>query len=137
MPFEAFAWLSSAHIFILVPRLNPDRFFEMFYDRFTGSSPEVASHFEGVDMKKQRRMLMASLAYVSEFASLRTNTDYLKQLAERHSRREANVDPALYDLWLETLVETVRETDPEFTEEVGVAWSVVMSPGIAYMRARY
>jgi len=116
---------------------DPDQFFSRFYDRFIPSSPEVTARFKDVDMKRQRKILEASLAYMSEFAAFLTRTDQLEQLAERHSRRELDIDPALYEVWIDMLVDTVRESDPEFTDEVGVAWRVVMSPGIAYMRAHY
>jgi hemoglobin-like flavoprotein len=116
---------------------DPDRFFSRFYDRFIPSSPEVTAMFEGVDMKRQRKILEASLAYMSEFAAFLTMTEPLERLAERHSRREIDVDPALYEVWLDMLVATVEESDPEYTEEVGVAWRIVMSPGIAFMKAHH
>ncbi len=116
---------------------DPDRFFSQFYDRFIPSSPEVTALFEGVDMKRQRKIIEASLAYMSEFAAFLTKTDPLERLAERHSRRGIDVDPALYEVWLDMLVETVRESDPEYSDEVGLAWRVVMSPGIAFMKAHY
>ncbi len=116
---------------------DPDRFFSQFYDRFIPSSPEVTALFEGVDMKRQRKIIEASLAYMSEFAAFLTKTDPLERLAERHSRRGIDVAPALYEVWLDMLVETVRESDPEYSDEVGLAWRVVMSPGIAFMKAHY
>lgn len=72
---------------------DPDRFFSQFYDRFIPSSPEVTALFEGVDMKRQRKIIEASLAYMSEFAAFLTKTDPLERLAERHSRRGIDVDP--------------------------------------------
>jgi hemoglobin-like flavoprotein len=116
---------------------DPDRFFSRFYDRFVPSSPVVTALFEGVDMKRQRKILEASLAYMSEFAAFLTKTEPLERLAERHSRREIDVDPALYEVWLDMLVETVKEFDSEYTEDVGLAWRVVMSPGIAFMKAHH
>ncbi len=116
---------------------DPDRFFSHFYDNFVPSSPRITALFKDVDMKRQRKILEASLAYMSEFAAFLAETEYLERLAERHSRRDVNIEPALYDLWLDTLVDTVKEFDPEYTDDVGVSWRVVMAPGIAYMRAHY
>ena len=116
---------------------DPDRFFSRFYDRFVPSTPEITAHFKDVDMVRQRKILEASLAYMSEFAAFLTKTDQLERLAERHSRRDIDIDPALYEVWIDMLVETVKESDPEYTDEVGVAWRVVMSPGISFMQAHY
>jgi hemoglobin-like flavoprotein len=116
---------------------DSDRFFSHFYDRFVPSSPAIEAMFIDVDMVRQRRILEASLAYMSEFAAFLTKTDQLERLAERHSRREIDIAPALYEVWLDILVETVEELDPEYTDEVGLAWRVVMSPGIAFMKAHY
>lgn len=117
--------------------VDPDRFFSRFYDRFVPSSPEVTELFKDVDMARQRKILEASLAYMSEFAAFLTKTEPLERLAERHSRHAIDIDPALYDVWLDMLVETVEESDPEYDDEVGLAWRVVMSPGIAFMKAHY
>ena len=116
---------------------DPERFFSRFYDRFLPSRPEVTALFEGVDMHRQRRIVEASLAYMSEFAASLTKTDPLERVPVRHSRREIDVDPALYEVWLDMLVETVEESDPEYTDEVGLAWRVVMAPGIAFMKGHY
>jgi len=116
---------------------DPDRFFSRFYERFVPSSPEITGLFENVDMKRQKKIIESSLAYMSEFAAFLTETEYLKRLGERHSRRDVNIAPALYEVWLDTLIETVEEYDPEYDEDVRVAWRVVLAPGIAYMKAHY
>ena len=39
--------------------------------------------------------------------------------------------------WLESLIETVQLFDSRFTEEIELAWRVVLAPGIAYMKFKY
>jgi hypothetical protein len=63
--------------------------------------------------------------------------DYLQRLAERHSKRGADIPPRLYGVWLDCLIETVRRFDPKFNENVAVAWRSVLSKGIEFMTARY
>jgi hemoglobin-like flavoprotein len=43
----------------------------------------------------------------------------------------------LYDLWLDSLLATVREVDPAWNAEVEQAWESVMTVGIAYLVSRY
>ena len=61
----------------------------------------------------------------------------LPWLAERHSRRDLDIRPELYDLWIDCLVETARAHDPEFGPEVESAWRETLTVGANYMRERY
>ena len=62
---------------------------------------------------------------------------YLKDLAEVHSRRQRNIGADLYDLWLKSLLATVKEMDPQCSLEIERAWDKVMRIGIRYLLARY
>lgn len=48
-----------------------------------------------------------------------------------------DIAPRLYDLWLETLIDTARDFDEQFDEEVELAWRLVLTPGIVYMKFYY
>jgi hemoglobin-like flavoprotein len=115
-------------------------FLEAFYERFVGSSEEIRAKFAGTDMKRQVRMLEDSLFVVAvavqgEEGSLARSE--LPRIAARHSRKDLDIRPALYDLWLECLIETVRTHDPQFSPEVEAAWRGTLAFGVDYMRARY
>jgi hypothetical protein len=40
-------------------------------------------------------------------------------------------------VWLDCLIETVRQFDPKFNEEVATAWRAVFSKGIEFMTSRH
>ena len=61
----------------------------------------------------------------------------LPRIAARHSRNDLDIRPALYDLWLECLIDTVRGHDPQFSAELEAAWRDTLAFGIDYMRARH
>jgi hypothetical protein len=61
----------------------------------------------------------------------------LARVAERHSRRDLDVDPALYDPFIDSLIETVGAHDPEFSPDVEGAWRATVASGVAYMRSKY
>jgi hemoglobin-like flavoprotein len=114
-------------------------FLESFYKRFLASSPKVREKFALTDFVRQRRALRASLHYML-LAAQNEEKDpdkYLKDLAELHSRRVYNVGSELYDLWLDSLLATVKECDPQYTPEVEQAWESVMMVGIHYMLKHY
>lgn len=62
---------------------------------------------------------------------------YLAEVAERHSSRQLGIGAELYDLWLDSLLATVREFDAEFSPAVEQAWEDVMAIGIRFLCSRY
>ena len=120
--------------------LGAPGFLVEFYERFVGSSDEVREKFRGVDLKRQARVLEDSLYVVAvavqgEEGSLARGD--LPRLTERHSRRDLDIRPELYDLWAQCLVETARAHDPEWTVDVAAAWRDTLAFGVEYMRQRY
>jgi len=115
-------------------------FLDDFYDRFVGSSEEVREKFRGVDMKRQVRMLEDSLYVVAvavQGAEGSPARGALPRLAERHSRRDLDIRPELYDLWIDCLVEAARAHDPQFSPEIESSWRLTLAVGADYMRERY
>jgi len=115
-------------------------FLDDFYRRFVGSSEEVRAKFAGTDMKRQVRMLEDSLLVIAvavqgEEGSMARGD--LPRIARRHSRKDLDIRPGLYDLWLECLIETVRAHDAQMTGEVEAAWRETMAFGIDSMRGSY
>ena len=86
-------------------------FLEDFYRRFIASSEEIRAKFAGTNMNRQVQMLEDSLYVVAvaiqgEEGSLARGD--LPRIAARHSRKDLDIRPGLYDLWLECLIEAVR-----------------------------
>ena len=111
---------------------NP-AFIRSFYDIFLETTPAVAKKFEHTDMSAQRTMLHDSLLMMVEFNRTREPSPALQQLANSHSRRVHDINPEFYELWLDSLVAAVSRYDPEFTDQVDLAWRIALAPGIAYM----
>lgn len=114
-------------------------FLDRFYERFLASSPEVTARFQGTDFVRQRRALLASLHLILLAAEDEEKGPprYLKDLAELHSRQRLDIRPEFYDLWKESLLETVRECDGKFDDEIGEAWDSVLAVGISYLVSHY
>lgn len=115
-------------------------FFEDFYRRFIDASDEVRAKFANTDMQKQVRMLEDSLLVVAvavqgeEGSPARSD---LPRIAARHSQKDLDIRPELYDLFLDRLLDTVRTHDPRFTSAIEAAWRQTMAVGIEYMRSRH
>lgn len=112
-------------------------FLHRFYALFLASSDTVATKFARTDMRRQARLLRTSL-YIMMLASGESErVVHLERLAKLHSRAGLDITPALYDLWLDRLLQAVAEFDPLFDKETDVAWRRVLQPGIDIMKSRY
>ena len=118
--------------------LGHPKFLDRFYEHFMASSPEIAERFRDTDFDRQKAALTQSLyLLILALDGGEAAIAYLDQVARRHGRSALDVRPELYDGWLECLIRTVREHDPEFSDDVERAWRETMRFGIAFMRARY
>lgn len=114
-------------------------FLDRFYEKFLASSPEVRERFKGTDFVRQKRALLASLHLILLAAEdeKKGPPRYLKDLAELHSAKNLDVRPEFYDLWRESLLETVKEYDSQCDPEVRGAWEKVLEVGISYLVSHY
>ena len=111
-----------------------ERFFDRFYERFTGLHPEIKEKFSKTDFAHQKKMLRESLDEMRDFADKLCSNNYIITLARIHGTRGHDIAERFFDLWLDELVETVAEIDPECNDNVRLAWRVTMAPGIEFMK---
>ena len=115
-----------------------ENFLTRFYEHFLAASPRVAEKFANTDFERQKEALRLSLRMMA-MASVESDAadTYLEYIAKRHDRHHLNIEPELYELWLEALIDTVRECDNEFDAEIEQAWRSVLRYGINYMISHY
>lgn len=114
-------------------------FIDRFYERFLASSPDVRDKFANTEFVRQKRALLASLHLMLLAADEEATGPerYLRDLAARHGKAQLDIGAHFYDLWLDSLLETVRECDPECSSEIEQAWERVMGVGIRYLLHHY
>ena len=108
-------------------------FYATFYGHLLASDPRIPPMFAHTEFERQHRLLKHALGLLIIYAK-RANPSLLDRIADRHL--EVGVGEELYPFFVESLVRTVAEHDPEYTPEVGEAWRVAMEPGLEYMRSR-
>ena len=113
-------------------------FLDRFYSVMAASNEEVASKFESTNFARQAILLKASLYMMMLVAWERPEGHaHLERVAERHNRKELDIRPGLYDVWLDCLIATVKEFDSDFDPNVERAWRQVLAHGIEFMKSRY
>lgn len=117
--------------------LNPD-FIQAFYETFFRNCPRAKPMFAKTDFDRQARLLRHAIGLLLVFpAHSQQEPSVLTRVAERHSRRDLNVHPSLYDPFVDSLIETVCEHDSQFSPDVETAWRATLASGVAYMRSKY
>lgn len=113
-------------------------FFNAFYERFISASPEIADRFDGVNIKAQGKALR--LAFYLLLRTIDGDPAAWQELelrAIRHGRNNLDIQPWMYDVWLDSMLATVLEFDTALTPATEAAWRRVIQKGIDFMVSRY
>ncbi|OMH30802.1 globin [Motiliproteus sp. MSK22-1] len=127
----------SSYSRVLAVTYNKQGFFETFYQRFVVADEKVSELFKNTDMARQQKLLESSVYFLRDFYTTSYADDVLQKIAILHSKRVLDIPPALYDLWLEVLLSTVSDFDPLFDENIELAWRLVLSAGITFMKFKH
>lgn len=113
---------------------NP-AFLDVFYDTFIGGSPEVAAMFASTPMKRQKRLLKASLftAMLAADDNLPAK-EQLRRLAERHEH--LHIPPRLFDFWLESLIAAAKQCGGELDVRTEAAWRAILGIAIEFIKGK-
>jgi len=117
--------------------MAPD-FLQAFYRNFLTACPEAAPHFAHTNFEQQTKLLRQAIGLLLIFPNPPAKKlPLLARVAERHSHRDLNIDPALYRPFIDALITTVKQFDGECTPAVEAAWRETVAPGVAYMQSKH
>lgn len=114
---------------------DPDLFFKHYNDKFINADPQIAVLFSNTGMEQRAKILMESMTHIISFVTSNEASEEINRIAISHGKDDLNITTEFYDIWLECLIDTVRELDPEFNSQVEKAWRAIMSPGLEYMKS--
>ena len=113
-------------------------FGETFYGIFLKKSPQIAELFAETDFSKQRKHLRASVfMLVNRDIEDQKTQEVLTGVGNSHSRRKLDIRPELYDIWRQSLCETVKELDSDWSQELESDWQRQVQPGIDFITSLY
>ncbi len=117
--------------------LRRSDFLRRFYTIFTGSHPAIAERFSNTDWNQQihllRHGISASILYASGGG---LGHDEIERLHKSHGPSGYDIPDWMYDNWLEALIQTLSETDPQWSDELERRWREAMSTAIAHISGR-
>ncbi len=115
-----------------------EKFIPEFYTRFLGVSEEIRDKFRFTNMEQQNKMLARSLELCA--GATAGEPKALAEISERattHDRNHLNIEPRLYDVWLETIIETAAQFDDQWTDAVEAAWRRILGHVVQRMIRSY
>ncbi len=110
--------------------VNP-KFFDVFYANFLASHPTIAPMFAKTEMSKQKSLLRQGLTMM--FMHLGGNgvgTTGIDRIGESHSKKKMNIDPNLYDYWINSLVKSAQECDEKWIPALEAEWRKTLRTGV-------
>jgi len=111
---------------------------EGFYTHFFARCADAQPMFARTDFHRQVKLLRHAIGTLLIFPRHeKREPNLLTRIAERHGRGDLAVDPSLYPRFVDALIDTVREHDPQFGPAVERAWRATVAPGVAYMQSKY
>lgn len=115
-----------------------DEFFDSFYANLVDREIAIGQMFAGTDMRKQNHLIEEGIGQLIAFAEGNAQADRrIRELGRTHSRSHINVPPEFYPLWADSLMNAVKEHDPEFSPELEEEWRKIIAPGIERMVSLY
>lgn len=114
-------------------------FIARFYEILLDSHPQMAPMFANTDFTQQNKALRRGISTAIEFAggsSIVQRT--VDRMAHVHSRAgHAPVPPRLHELWLESMVQAVSESDPEASPKLLRRWRRALEPIVEHFSKVY
>lgn len=119
--------------------LQSGQFISRFYEIFMDSHPDIRPVFTQTDMGRQRHALRRGISNAILYGGGNSLVQrVIEATAALHSRQgRAPIAPHLYRYWLDSLLQAVREHDPQVTPELEGRWRSSITPAIELFIQRY
>jgi len=119
----------------MITRDTKDKFFHTFYEKFLSSNPVIGEMFKNTLFDKQITMLKNAISMAILFAEKQDELarDVLTKIRNSHSKSRRNVKPEYYNDWLVSLMDTLKECDPQFNVQLEANWREMLQVTIDYI----
>ena len=111
-------------------------FLPRLYEHLLASDPAIPPMFASTEFPKQYRLLQHALGLLLSYGN-KPDDLLLERLAAKHSAKSINVPPRMYALFVDSLLEAIREFDERCDGGIETAWQDALRPGLDFMKSRY
>jgi hemoglobin-like flavoprotein len=119
-------------------RVYGHRLSERFYEILLAADPRIEQLFAHTDFARQKELFLHGLVSLLDYAEGKASGQMaIKRLGELHSRRRMNIAPEMFIVWVDSLMKTLAELDPQFTSQLEGEWRRTLGPGIDVIKRMY
>ncbi|MHA2501491.1 MAG: globin [Candidatus Kariarchaeaceae archaeon] len=108
-----------------------DQFYEVFYESFIPRDPKYGLLFQTSNFRQQYSMLNIAMFQFYTYIISGINIPDLSRIREIHLNMHLTISD--YENWKAAMVETVEKMDPEYSDEIGMAWTQIIEDCIEYI----
>lgn len=113
--------------------MNP-KLIERFYKIFMDSSPQIRAKFVDTDFDTQYELLNQGISMAILFPMENVIAKQaISRLQTRHNRDNLDINPQLYGYWVDSLMLTLEESDPQFDEDLEQDWRQLLQVTIDHL----
>lgn len=113
-------------------------FIKTFYDNLFASEPSIQPKFSNTLFSVQETLVKHGMRKLLAFAGGDGGAQgELDLIRESHNRNHMAIKPEWYTLFIDNMVKTASQFDPEYSSDLGGDWRAVMQPGINHIKAGY
>ena len=118
--------------------LSNRKLIDRFYEIFMASHPDIPKLFENTDFDKQKDLLSQSINMAILFPQKnKIATNAIDRISKTHSKENMDINPEFYPYWLDSLITTLSESDPEFTTDLERQWRLILQETIDHISKGY
>ncbi|WP_448212919.1 globin [Colwellia sp. MEBiC06753] len=118
------------NVFDSFERLNAQGtvFYDRFYQEFIASDPRIGRYFSSTNLTQLERMVSKTLTHAVLYTcnpASQTAPENLVRLIEDH--KEMRIEPALFDIWQDSLLKCIHKYDPEINDDLLEEWNICLT----------
>ena len=121
-------------------RVNTNTLFaRSFYDNLFFLNKDLKVKFKNTDFKHQDKLLMQAVGMlISDLDDEdKFSKKQISRLAISHNHYNLDIHPHSYYYWVEALVLTLKEMDPQWYDSMEYYWRECVSFPVSYMISQY
>jgi hemoglobin-like flavoprotein len=114
---------------------NTYGFYKLFFQKLNAEDPQIASLFSNTDSDQFVKMLIQSIDSIMSYSATQKANKELQRIAKLHGREQLDLPARFYDIWLDCILETVKELDQQYDKQTETSWRILMKPGLTYLKS--
>ena len=116
-------------------------FASTFYKHLFFLKPSFKEVFKNTDWNNQERLLTFAIEHLSHFLNGNEKDSFHRQqivrISETHSKKNMNIHPHDYYYWIDAMVLTVKEVDPQWHDDLSYYIRECLFFPISFIISRY